>query len=299
MTIKIRKNIVSASVNKAVTYGGTNTKKYIVIHETANTSKGANADAHGRLQANGNSRLASWHYTVDDKEIVQSFSDNAQCWHAGSASYNRNSIGIEICVNSDGNYKKAVDKAVELTKYLMNKYGISSANVVQHSKCSGKDCPRFLRAGNKGVTWAEFKRKVGGKAPTKVKAESTSKPSTSKPTSNKPSSSGKLAVDGKWGKSTTRALQRALGTPVDGIISKQPRNSVSQSLYGNTVSFGSGSSNVIVALQRKVGASADGKLGPATIRSLQRYLGTVQDGVLSRPSLVVKELQRRLNAGTF
>src|SRR5699024_7920563 len=108
-----------------------------------------------------------------------------------------------------------------------------------------------------------------------------------------------LSVDGKWGKSTTRALQKALGTPVDGIISKQPKNSVSQSLYGNTVQFGSGGSNVIVALQRKIGANADGKLGPGTIRSLQKYLGTTQDGILSRPSLVIKELQRRLNAGTF
>lgn len=133
-----------------------------------------------------------------------------------------------------------------------------------------------------------------------VNKPTTSKPKAKAPSKSKPTqSSANLTVDGKWGKSTTRALQKALNTPVDGIISKQPRNSVSQSLYGGTVQFGSGSSNVIVALQRKVGASADGKLGPTTIRSLQRYLGTVQDGVLSRPSLVVKELQRRLNAGTF
>ncbi len=120
-----------------------------------------------------------------------------------------------------------------------------------------------------------------------------------KPTTTNNASKANLTVDGKWGKSTTRALQKVLNTPVDGFISKQPRNSVSQSLYGGTVQFGSGSSNVIVALQRKVGANADGKLGPATVRALQKYLGTVQDGVLSRPSLVVKELQRRLNAGTF
>src|SRR5690625_4575144 len=97
----------------------------------------------------------------------------------------------------------------------------------------------------------------------KVRAEvnkrsgNTSKPS--KPKAN-------LEVDGKWGKSVTKALQKALKTQVDGIISKQPKNSVSQSLYGNTVRFGSGGSNVIVALQRKVGAKVDGKLGPATIR---------------------------------
>jgi len=112
--VKIRKNIVPNHIANRVTYGGNNSKKYIVIHETANTRKGANANAHARLQANGNSRNASWHYQVDDKEIVQSFSDNSQCWHAGNKYYNENSIGIEICVNSDGDFKKAVDNAVKL-----------------------------------------------------------------------------------------------------------------------------------------------------------------------------------------
>lgn len=120
-----------------------------------------------------------------------------------------------------------------------------------------------------------------------------------KKTPTKTSSKASLTVDGKWGNGTTRALQRSLGTPQDGIISGQPKNSVTQSLYGSTVSYGRGGSVVIRALQKKVGAKQDGLLGPATVRALQRYLGTVQDGKLSRPSLVVKELQRRLNAGTF
>jgi len=102
------------------------------------------------------------------------------------------------------------------------------------------------------------------------------------------------------GKDVTRALQRALKTYVDGVISRQPRNSVTQSLYSGTVSFGGGNgSPMIKALQRKVGASADGKLGPDTVRKLQAYLGTPQDGVLSRPSMAIKELQRRLNNGKF
>src|SRR5690625_7310015 len=122
----IKKHLVADHIAKRVTYNGTNTKKYIVIHETANTRKGANANAHARLQASGNSRQASWHYTVDDKEIVQSFDDNKQCWHAGNRKYNEQSIGIEICVNEDGDFKKAVDNAVKLTKYLMDKYNISA-----------------------------------------------------------------------------------------------------------------------------------------------------------------------------
>ena len=99
--VKIRKDLVSSSVIKNASYGYGNPKSHIVIHETANQKPGADAAAHARLQKGGNSRAASWHYTVDDKEIVQSFPDDVKCWHSGSA-YNSKSIGIEICVNSDG-----------------------------------------------------------------------------------------------------------------------------------------------------------------------------------------------------
>ena len=110
-----------------------------------------------------------------------------------------------------------------------------------------------------------------------------------------------LVVDGKWGNSTTKALQKALGTPQDGILSHQYRNSVTSALYGNTVHFSdTGRGSVVIReLQKKIKSSPDGLLGPNTVRQLQKYLGTVQDGKLSRPSLVVKELQRRLNRGDF
>ena len=62
--VSIKRMIVPERLAKRVTYGGTNQKKYITIHQTGNTSKGADAGAHARLQANGNSRQASWHYTV-------------------------------------------------------------------------------------------------------------------------------------------------------------------------------------------------------------------------------------------
>src|SRR5699024_5483835 len=125
--------IVSSNISKNVTYGGINSRKYITIHETDNTNKGANADAHARLQANGNSRQASWHYQVDDKEVVQSFSDDKQCWHTGNKKGNQNSIGVEICVNNDGDFNKAIQNAVELTKYLMEQHDIPVKNVVQHN----------------------------------------------------------------------------------------------------------------------------------------------------------------------
>src|SRR5690625_568654 len=113
-----------------------------------------------------------------------------------------------------------------------------------------------------------------------------------------------LKVDGKWGNDTTRAMQRYFGTPADGILSGQSKNSVTNSLYGNTVRYGKGGSLVIKALQRYLNSKGfklkvDGLLGPSTIRALQSYLGTVVDGKLSRPSLVIKEMQKRLNNETF
>ena len=56
---------------------------------------------------------------------------------------------------------------------------------------------------------------------------------------------------------------------------------------------------MVRALQAKVGADADGYFGPGTCRALQRYLGTYADGYVDNPSNMVKELQRRLNAGAF
>ncbi|MFD2638402.1 M23 family metallopeptidase [Piscibacillus salipiscarius] len=105
-----------------------------------------------------------------------------------------------------------------------------------------------------------------------------------------------LKVDGLWGSITTRGLQEALGTVEDGIISDQYKNDVTKMIVSG-ITFGQGGSLVIRALQRKIGAAVDGYLGPETVRKLQRYLGTPVDGVISDPSLVVKELQRRLNKG--
>lgn len=282
--VKVKRDILDQSLSNVP--NRKMTPKYITVHNTANTSKGANAEMHVRYQHNGSGgRQASWHYQVDDKEIWQTLEDNQQGWHAGDGKGNGNtqSIGIEICENSDGDFDKAVKNAQSLIKQLMDKHNISLKNVVTHKHWSGKDCPRKLLD-----TWGTFKSGISGKV-------KKNKPAASKPSKAK----AKLTVDGKWGKSTTRALQAYLGTPVDGIISKQSRNTVSQSLYGNTVQFGSGGSVVVRELQRKVGVKADGLLGPATVRALQKYLGTVQDGKLSRPSLVVKAMQRALNAGVL
>lgn len=62
--VKTKKQLVSKSVVNELSYGSGNRVLHIVIHETANTGRGANAQSHANLQSNGNARSASWHYTV-------------------------------------------------------------------------------------------------------------------------------------------------------------------------------------------------------------------------------------------
>ena len=58
--------------------------RYITLHNTANTSRGANAASHATyLQNSGKNSSVSYHYVVDDKEIYQLLPDNEVAWHAG------------------------------------------------------------------------------------------------------------------------------------------------------------------------------------------------------------------------
>lgn len=137
--------------------------RYLTIHNTGNTAKGANAASHATyLQNSGKNSSVSYHYVVDDKEIYQLLPDNEVAWHAGDGLYgtgNRQSLAIEICENSDGDLLKATNLAAELTAYLMKKHNIPIENVVQHNNWSGKNCPRQIRAGNP-YDWNTFLSKV-------------------------------------------------------------------------------------------------------------------------------------------
>ena len=92
--------------------------KYIVIHDTGNSSAGANAIAHFNY-FNGGDRSSSADFFVDDTQVL-CVNDYYKfyTWHCGDGKgkygiSNHNSIGIEICINSDGNRKKAIDAALD------------------------------------------------------------------------------------------------------------------------------------------------------------------------------------------
>lgn len=135
------------------------TPKYITVHDTANPDAGANSKAHaGYLKGAAAAAIpASWHFTVDDKEIYQHLPLDENGWHAGDGTNgpgNRQSIGIEICENKDGSRVQAEKNAAWLTAKLLRDHGLEIAAVKQHFNWSGKDCPHILRARPGG--WAGF-----------------------------------------------------------------------------------------------------------------------------------------------
>lgn len=144
----------------------TNVPIAIVIHNTDNDGKGADAYAHAEGLARGWMKNMSWHYAVDDKSIYQCLPHNRGAWHVGK-NYgtdnlfgkitNRNSIGIEMCMQAGYDYEKAFQNTVLLTKYLMKELGIPAEHVYQHYDICSKNCPSQIRARN---DWSRFKQAI-------------------------------------------------------------------------------------------------------------------------------------------
>lgn len=134
--------------------------KYISIHDTGNKRRGADANAHFNF-FNGGDRQSSAHYFVDDKQILRIIKDEHKSWHCGDGKgkyeiRNENSIGIEMCINSDGDFNKTYSNTLKLTKYLMKKYNIPLENVVRHYDASRKLCPNVFKENN-WEKWNKFK----------------------------------------------------------------------------------------------------------------------------------------------
>lgn len=120
-------------------------------------------------------------------------------------------------------------------------------------------------------------------------------------------SSDDLKVDGYWGTSTTKKLQKIFKTTVDGKVSNQYVDYKSQNPGLDSgwewEKSPSGYSPLIKAIQKRVnkdikaGLTEDGHIGPKTIKGIQKWLNcSVVDGVFSRKSPAIKKLQQWANA---
>lgn len=114
----------------------------IVVHNTANDATARNEIAY----MTNNNYETSFHYAVDDKEIVQGIEENRNAWHAsdgGKGKGNREGIAIEICYSKSGGdrFIKAEQNAVELIVDILKRYNWGIDKVTKHQDYTNKYCP--------------------------------------------------------------------------------------------------------------------------------------------------------------
>lgn len=87
----------------------------------------------------------SFHYAVDDVNIVQGIPENRNAWASGDGhgKGNMEGIHIEICYSKSGGEKfdKAEQNAAEFTASLLKKYGWGIDKMTKHRDYDGKYCP--------------------------------------------------------------------------------------------------------------------------------------------------------------
>ena len=177
--------------------------RYLVIHYTAND--GDLAINNCKYFAN-NHVGASAHYFVDSGGFMQSVPDDYNAYHCGASHYkhptcrNSNSVGIELCDDRKNGViyptNETIANALELAKYLMDKYNIPKENVIRHYDVTGKKCPAYWCGDSKNdELWkTEFWNKLDG-SQSEVKTESETAPSkTETPTVEEPVSFYRVQV---------------------------------------------------------------------------------------------------------
>ena len=158
----------------------------IVVHNTANNASAKNEVAY--MIRNNNK--VSFHYAVDDKQVVQGIPENRNAWHAGDGGNgkgNREGIAVEICYSKSGGTKftKAEENAVELIVDILKRYGWGVDKVTKHQDYNGKYCPhKTLDLG-----WERFIEMVEDKLSPKQKTASEL---------------AQEVLQGKWGNGTER-----------------------------------------------------------------------------------------------
>ncbi|MDD6268110.1 MAG: N-acetylmuramoyl-L-alanine amidase, partial [Clostridium sp.] len=115
----------------------------ITVHNTANSASAANEITYMA----GNDKKISYHFAVDEKEIIQALPLDRNGWHAGdgaTGSGNRRTIAIEICRSTSEDlslFLQAEKNAAWLCASLCLQYGWSTKDIYTHKHWSGKNCP--------------------------------------------------------------------------------------------------------------------------------------------------------------
>ena len=127
--------------------------EFIVVHNTANDAPAANEI---KYMINNNNQV-SFHFAVDDKEVIQGLPLDRNAWACGdgtNGSGNRKGIQVEICYSKSGGarFENAEKNAAKFIAQLLKERGWGVDRVKKHQDFSNKYCPH--RTLDKG--WASF-----------------------------------------------------------------------------------------------------------------------------------------------
>ena len=150
--MNIVKNLVSQS-KYSVKCPYSMTPEFIVVHNTAND---ASAQNEVKYMISNNNQV-SFHFAVDDKEIVQGLPLDRNAWACGDGANgkgNRKGIQVEICYSKNGGirFENAEKNAAKFIAQLLKERGWGVDKVKKHQDFSNKYCPH--RTLDKG--WASF-----------------------------------------------------------------------------------------------------------------------------------------------
>ncbi|MGF0002926.1 peptidoglycan recognition protein family protein [Bacillus altitudinis] len=264
MTIKVRKMLVS-SAKTSIKCPYSMNAKYITFHNTANDASAENEITYMR----NNNATVSYHFAVDDKEVIQGIETNRNAWHCGDgaavSSGNRTSIGVEVCYSKSGGerYKKAEALAIKFIAQLLKERGWGVDRVKKHEDWSGKKCPhRVLSEGRWDAVKAAIAKELaalnGSKAPAKTgTATKPAKTSAPKPSAKKLTVPTGVIRQGARGSAVTQ-LQNALAA-VYFYPNKGAKNNGIDGIYGPKTA------NAVKRFQStQAGIANDGIYGPAT-----------------------------------
>lgn len=277
--------------------------EFIVIHYVGAVSTAKNNADYFQNEDRG----ASANYFVDENDIYRVVKDTDKAWHVGGADKyynncrNSNSIGIEMCCYKNGEKldvkKSVINRTVELTKELMNKYNIPAENVVRHYDVTHKKCPApFL---DDEARWSDFKAKLGASdgnisIPKEEPQENETMGIIAKIQSTLNSRYGlSIAVDNIYGTETKKAMVKGLqtelntqfgrGIAVDGIFGTNTYNAcvnVRKGAEGNITYL---IQSMLVCRSFDIGV--DGIFGSATesaVRDFQKQSGIAVDGIVGK-----------------
>ena len=232
----------------------------------------------------------SAHYVVSENTVWCIVDPDRRAWHAGNSKANHDQIGIELDPNMSR--RAATEKtAAALIADLRAVYG--NLPLSPHRRWTSTECPGNWDLGR-------LDRLARGVKPG-VSGGGTSAPKPSKPAS-KPAK-GKVEVDGRWGRETSKAVQKILGVKQDGRMGPDTYKALQKHLGGSVIDgLIENQSYRPTELGNGIGPhgwefTGRGSKGSATIRRLQRHVGVNADGILFEGT--TRAVQRAINSGKF